>query len=122
MRRDSPQISEYGVCPAIWYEKYFWPNWKIPLCDKDKGSLCLGAFIHVINEYATSMLNPELREIAIQYDEDHELIFSSNNEFIRYHLGEDFGSLAWYKRTLAYKFSTSQKVAEEKNSGQLKLF
>lgn len=123
MRRDSARMKEslFGD-PAIWYDQCFWPNWNIPFCFRNTDKICLGAIIHVLNEFATIMLNPELREIAVQYEEDHELIFSSNNEFVRYHLGEDFGSLAWYKRSLAYKFSTSQKAVEEENDGQFKLF
>ena len=123
MRRDSPRFKQVLAGDIeVWYQHCFWPNWNLPFCYSDTEKVCLGAIIHILNENATIMLNPELREIAVQYDEDHELIFSSNNEFIRYHRGEDFGSLAWYKRSLAYKFSTSQKAMEEENSGQLKLF
>ena len=123
MRRDSVQIRNYIDKDLVyWYQKCFWPNWKIPVCNKETDKICLGAIVHVLNEYATIMLTPELREIATQYEEDHELIFSSNGEFIRYHRGEDFGSMAWYRRTLAYKFALSQDIAEEENGGQLKLF
>lgn len=123
MRRDSVRMVNFaGRDPAKWYQHCFWPNWNLPVCKRQTDKICLGAIIYVLNEYATIMLNPELRELAVQYDEDHELIFSSNNEFIRYHRGEDFGGKDWYKRSLAYKFSTSQKVVEEENSGQLKLF
>lgn len=123
MRRDIDRTKCFiHKDPADWYQKCFWPNWVIPVCVKDRSEICLGAIIHVLNEYATIMLAPELREIAIQYEEDHELIFSSNSEFIRYHRGEDFGSTSWYKRSMAYKFLTSQKVAEEENGGQLELF
>ncbi len=123
IRRDSARMKEslFGD-PAVWYQHCFWPNWNLPFCYNDTEKVCLGAIIHVLNVCATIMLNPELREIAVQYPEDHELIFSSNNEFIRYHSGEDFGSLAWYRKTLAYKFALSQDIAEEEKESQLKLF
>ena len=123
MRRDSLRRTDFiGDDPANWYSHCFWPNWNLPKCILKQKKICLGAIVHVLNEYATIMLTPELREIATQYEEDHELIFSSNGEFIRYHRGEDFGSMAWYRRTLAYKFALSQDIAEEENGGQLKLF
>jgi len=123
LRRDSNRFVEFMKGdPDKWYQHCFWPNWNIPFCYKNTDKICLGAIIHVLNEYATIMLTPELREIVIQYEEDHELIFSAGNEFIRYHRGEDFGSMAWYERTFAYKFSESQKTENEENGGQYELF
>ena len=123
MRRDIDRTKCFiHKDPADWYQKCFWPNWNISVCVKDRSKICLGALIHVRNEYATIMLNPELREIAVQYEENHELIFSTGNEFIRYHRGEDFGSKSWYERSFAYKFLMKQKIAEEENSSQGELF
>lgn len=123
MRRDSNRRTDYvDGDPADWYQDRFSPSWKMPKCIEEPETICLGALIHVLNEYAVMMLPPELKEIAIQYEEDHLLIFSANNEFIRYHRGEDFGSKAWYERTLSFKYSKSLETEAEAQSSQGELF
>ena len=123
MRRDSFQKSYFVYDdPAKWYEKYFWPNYKLLVCEQQIGKLCLGALVHVKNLYATLMLTPELKEIADQYEEDHELVFSSNGEFIRYHRGEDFGSLDWYRRSMQYIYGEEKKAEAKEDGGQGNLF
>lgn len=123
MRRDSNHRGEeVGEDIALWYQSCFWPCWQLPVCEKQTEVICLGALIHVVNLYATLMLVPKFKELADQYEEDHKVIFSSNNEFIRYHRGEDFGSLAWYKRSFAYKYGEEQKAAEKENGVQGELF
>jgi len=124
MRRDSYCSKEdLPEDIALWYSRYFWPNYKLLFCWKNTDKICLGALVHIRNLYATIMLQPELQKLAKQYEEDHKLIFSSNNEFIRYHRGEDFGSLAWYKRSTAYIYGEERKAVEEENDDkQGKLF
>ena len=62
-----------------------------------------------------------LEEIAREYETDHHLIFSSNNEFIRYHRGEYFGSRAWFEQSLSYKYEMQQNSKED-SSTQGELF
>jgi len=102
-RRDSIRYTDInGKSHASWYNEHFWYPYSPPECMKEKNHICLGSLIHILNLVASSQLAANIRNIAIQYEKDLKLIFTSDGEFIRYHNGEDFGSKEWFTRTQRY--------------------
>lgn len=102
-RRDSARYTKIsGKDHFVWYTEHFRYPFELPDCTEEENHVCLGSIIHVLNLSATSQLPAATCEIAVQYEKDFRLIFTSNGEFVRYHYGEDFGSAEWFARTCNY--------------------
>jgi len=81
---------------AVWLGRHGWPGWE-PLECPVEGAACLGWAVYVANGSAACMVPSTHREWADGWAKDTELIFEMNNEFTRYHRGEDFGGSRWFE-------------------------
>lgn len=96
-RRDSTRFTERGWGdPYPWLARYGWPGFEAYVCNVEGGT-CLGWAVYLANGGAAFMAASTDAEWADQWGDDRELIFDGNNEFIRYHRGEEFGGADWFE-------------------------
>lgn len=95
-RRDSTRLTERPGWPdaAAWLTRHGWPGFDAVECNVE-GAVCLGWAVYVANLSALPMLPSTHRDWVAEWGKDTDLIFGQNNEFIRYHRGEEFGGADW---------------------------